>query len=80
MALAHDALLALFKEAFPEGEVTLTDLVGDGDHYQVDIKDTQFNGLSKIQQHRLVHASLNGKLGGELHALSIKTHPVVDSL
>lgn len=76
MALAHEVLLDLFKEAFPEGDVTLTDLVGDGDHYQVDIKDGQFNGLTKIQQHRLVHASLKGKLGGELHALSIKTHPI----
>jgi stress-induced morphogen len=32
-----------------------------------------FSGLSKIEQHKLVYKSLKGKMGNELHALSITT-------
>jgi stress-induced morphogen len=77
MAIPYNHLLSILKEAFPTGDISLTDLVGDEDHYQVEIKDAQFNELNKIQQHRLVHASLGEKLGTQLHALSIRTYPKV---
>ena len=73
MAIPHTELLRLIQNAFPEGDIQLTDLVGDEDHYQVHIKDPQFKELNKVQQHRLVHSALEGQLGGKLHALSIKT-------
>ena len=42
-------------------------------HYAVTIKSSQFNNISKIEQHKLVYKSLKGKMGNELHALSITT-------
>ena len=47
--------------------------MGDNNHYAAIIKSKQFNGLSKIEQHKLVYKSLKGKMGNELHALSITT-------
>ncbi len=76
MAIEANELESLIKKAFPESEVILKDLVGDGDHYEVTIKSAMFNDKSKIAQHRLVNQALSGYLGGILHALSIKTFPV----
>ena len=75
MAIEASELESLIKKAFPESEVILKDLVGDGDHYEVTIKSALFNDKSKIAQHRLVNQALSGYLGGILHALSIKTFP-----
>ena len=47
--------------------------MGDNNHYSAIIKSSKFNNLSKIEQHKLVYKSLKGKMGNELHALSITT-------
>ena len=47
--------------------------MGDNNHYEAKIKSSKFNNLSKIEQHKLVYKSLKGKMGNELHALSITT-------
>jgi stress-induced morphogen len=47
--------------------------MGDNNHYSAVIKSKLFNGLNKIDQHKLVYKSLKGKMGNELHALSITT-------
>ena len=63
----------LIKEALPDASVKIEDLAGDGNHYSATITSSQFSGKSKIEQHKLVYASLKGKMGNELHALAIKT-------
>lgn len=60
-------------EAFPEADITLTDLAGDNDHWQAEIVSEQFRGKTRVAQHQLVYAALKGKMGGELHALALKT-------
>ena len=47
--------------------------MGDNNHYSATIKSSRFNNLNKIEQHKLVYKSLKGKMGNELHALSITT-------
>ena len=61
------------KEAFPDASVNIQDLADDGNHYSATIVSSQFSGKSKIEQHKMVYASLKGKMGNELHALAIKT-------
>ena len=63
----------LIKEALPDASVEIEDLAGDGNHYSATVTSSQFSGKSKIEQHKLVYASLKGKMGNELHALAIKT-------
>lgn len=73
MAMDRDTLMAHLTEAFPEAEITLTDLAGDNDHWQAEIVSAQFAGVPRVRQHQMVYAALKGKMGGELHALALKT-------
>jgi len=73
MAMTRDTLEGFLTEAFPEAEIILTDLAGDNDHWQAEIVSEQFRGKTRIAQHQMVYAALKGKMGGELHALALKT-------
>ncbi|TCT01595.1 BolA family protein [Aquabacter spiritensis] len=63
----------LIKQALPDAEVTIQDLAGDGDHYAATIVSEAFRGKSRVQQHQMVYAALQGNMGGVLHALALKT-------
>ena len=61
-------------DAFPGGEIDVDDRTGGGDHFQVTVVSDAFNGLSLIQQHKLVNAALAGPLAdGTIHELRIRT-------
>ena len=63
----------LIKESIPDSIIEIQDLAGDGNHYSATVISSLFNGKTKIEQHKIVYASLKGKMGNELHALAIKT-------
>ena len=63
----------LIIASIPDASIEIKDLMGDNNHYSATIKSKMFNGLNKIDQHKLVYKSLKGKMGNELHALSITT-------
>ena len=73
MGLKSEEITKLIKEAIPDAEITIQDLAGDENHYSATIKSKIFTGKSKIEQHKMVYKSLKGKMGNELHALSINT-------
>jgi stress-induced morphogen len=73
MPMPADALHACLAEAFPDAEIVIDDLAGDGDHYRARIVSTAFVGLNRVKQHQLVYAALKGRMGGELHALALET-------
>ena len=73
MALAIEEIKKLIISSIPDANIEIKDLMGDNNHYSASIKSKMFNGLSKIEQHKLVYRSLGGKMGNELHALSITT-------
>jgi len=68
-----EALRGHLVEAFPDAEIVIDDLAGDGDHYRARIVSAAFAGLSRVRQHQLVYAALKGQMGGELHALALET-------
>lgn len=78
MPIPKDDLLKMIKEALPDAEIELKALVADNDHYQAVIKSKSFAGKSRIQQHQMVYSALGGKMGGELHALSLKTEAIME--
>ena len=57
----------------PDSTITIEDLRGDGDHYSATVISKSFIGKTKIEQHKMVYNSLEGKMGNELHALMLKT-------
>ena len=73
MGLAIDEIRKLIKDAIPDAEIEIKDLMGDNNHYSAIIKSKVFKGMNKIEQHKLVYKSLKGKMGNELHALSLTT-------
>lgn len=73
MAVDRQTLETLLREAFPEADITLKDLAGDDDHWSAEIVDESFRGKTRVAQHQLVYAALGGRMGGELHALQLKT-------
>jgi len=73
MAMDRETLLTHLTDAFPDADITLTDLAGDNDHWQAEIVSPQFEGVPRVRQHQMVYAALKGKMGGELHALALKT-------
>ena len=73
MPIAQADLEAILREGFPDAEIAVTDLAGDGDHYRARIVSSAFAGLPRVRQHQLVYAALKGKMGGELHALALET-------
>jgi|TARA_B100000809_G_scaffold104927_1_gene103444 stress-induced morphogen len=73
MAMNLKEIEKLIKESIPDALVEIQDLAGDGNHYSATISSSEFIGKSKIEQHKIVYASLKGKMGNELHALEIKT-------
>ncbi len=75
MAMEAAEIERLIKEAMPDADIEIVDLAGDGDHYEARIASSAFVGKSRIAQHQLVYAALQGRMGGELHALALKTTP-----
>jgi stress-induced morphogen len=73
MAMRGEDIQALIKAAFPDAEVVMTDLAGDNDHWSAQIKSAAFKGKTRVQQHQMVYAALQGRMGGVLHALQLQT-------
>lgn len=66
------------RTAFPDAEIEITDLAGDGDHYKARIVAAAFKGLPRVRQHQLVNKALADVLGGALHALALETAAPAD--
>ncbi len=62
------------EQSFPNAQIEVTDLTGTEDHYEVYVKSADFQGLSRMDQHKKVMAAFQAELKtGEVHALSIRT-------
>ena len=73
--MATESMRILLAEAFPGASVLdVEDRTGTGDHFQVTVVSPQFDGLSLLDQHRLVNEALASPLAdGTIHELRIKT-------
>lgn len=73
MAMDAATIEKLIKEGIPDSDVRIEDLRGDGDHYAAYVVSPAFIGKSRVQQHQMVYQALQGRMGGELHALALQT-------
>jgi len=65
---------AMIEAALPGAIVEVVDETGGGDHLRATVTAPQFEGLSRIDQHRLVKAAVRERFDdGSIHALSLKT-------
>ena len=63
----------MIKAAMPDAQVRIEDLRGDGDHYAAYVVSGAFRGKTRVQQHQMVYEALQGRMGGQLHALALQT-------
>ncbi len=73
-----DQMKQRLQEAYPDAnpnlDITVNDLTGTSDHWEVQVKSSAFLGLSRIEQHQHVMGAFAPELKtGEVHALTIKT-------
>lgn len=65
----------MIKSGLPDAQVKVEDLTGGGDHYQVTVVSSQFEGRSLVQQHQLVYGAVREAMSSEaIHALALKTY------
>ncbi len=76
MAIEAAEIESLIRAEFPDAEIEVTDLAGDGNHYAATVVAEAFRGLNRVKQHQMVYAALKDKLQGsqgQLHALALTT-------
>ena len=68
-------LKRMIEEALPGADVEMVD-EGGGDHLLAIVTAPQFEGISRIDQHRLVKNAVRPRFeDGSIHALSLRTSP-----
>jgi len=74
-AMVVEQIEALLRAAFPgAAEIAVIDRTGGGDHFQVRVVSSEFDGLPLLEQHRRVNEALAAPLAdGTIHELRIKT-------
>ncbi len=73
MAADLRELEAMISAALPDATVEVVD-EGGGDHLRAIVTAPQFEGLTRLDQHRLVRAAVRERMDdGTIHALSITT-------
>ena len=70
---------SLIKDGIPDAQITIQDLAGDGDHYSALVISASFEGKTRVQQHQMVYKTLQGRMGGDLHAVALQTSPPKDT-
>ena len=71
-----DEVRQMIERALPGAEVEVVDETGTADHLRATVSAPQFEGLSRIDQHRLVKSAVQQRMDdGSIHALSLKTSP-----
>ena len=68
-----DEIKTRIETALPGARAEVEDWTGGGDHFRAEVVSDRFEGLSRIQQHKLVYDVFGADVGGPIHALSIKT-------
>jgi stress-induced morphogen len=68
-----DELKHRIEHALPGANVQVEDLNGTGDHFRAEVVSERFEGLSRIEQHKLIYDVFGNEIGGPIHALSLKT-------
>jgi stress-induced morphogen len=71
--LSPDEIKQRIEAAIPGSTAEVEDYTGGSDHFRATVTADAFEGISRIEQHRLVYAALEGEIGGAVHALALKT-------
>ena len=71
--LSPEEIKQRIEAAIPGARAEVEDYTGGSDHFRATVTAEAFEGLSRVEQHRLVYGVLEGEIGGAIHALALKT-------
>ena len=72
--ISADEIKVTLEKTLPGSMIQIQDLTGGGDHFQVVIVSSMFEGKGLLDQHQMVYGALREALGSErIHALALKT-------
>jgi len=66
-----DTIRQLIEQGLPGAKAQVQG--EDGVHFEATVVSEAFRGKLPIARHRLVYATLGERMGGEIHALALKT-------
>ena len=66
-----EIIRSLIEEGLPGARVEVRG--DDGVHFEATVVSEAFRGKMPLARHRLVYATLGERMGGEIHALALKT-------
>ncbi|MDX1454233.1 MAG: BolA/IbaG family iron-sulfur metabolism protein [Gammaproteobacteria bacterium] len=69
--MTAEEIQRMIEAGLPEASVEVRG--DDGQHFEATIVSPGFAGQNTIARHRQVYAALGDKMGGEIHALSMRT-------
>ncbi|NJM96371.1 MAG: BolA family transcriptional regulator [Phormidesmis sp. RL_2_1] len=73
--ISPDQLELMIKASLPDAQITTEDMKGTGDHYQIAVVSSAFEGLSLVKRHQLVYQAVNSAMSSDaIHALSLETN------
>ena len=73
--MAAQDIARMIKESFPDAEVRIEDLAGDGNHYAATVISEAFRGKSRVQQHQMVYDALKGNMNCPSPPVAEASHP-----
>ncbi len=73
MTLSAEEITKLIKKKIPDAKVSIEDIRGDNNHYHAKIISSEFKGISKLKQHKMVYDAIGHHMGTTLHALMLTT-------
>jgi len=66
-------IAALIQAGLPDAQVDVRDPQNDRTHFEATVISPSFEGKSRVQQHKMVYATLGDSFNGPLHALQLTT-------
>jgi stress-induced morphogen len=72
--ITADEIRTTIQGACPDAHVDLHDMTGGQDHWEGIVVSDLFEGISRVQRHRMVHTPLAEALVERLHAFTFKTY------
>lgn len=68
-----EKIKAVVEAAITGAKAEVRDMTGTGDHFEVVVVSTAFEGKKSVERHRMVYAAIGSAVGNEIHALALKT-------
>lgn len=64
----------IIESAVPDSQVRVRDTAGDGNHFEAVVISARFQGMTLLEQQRLVMGAMKDALDTRVHALQLRTY------